>query len=73
MQNTVSRLKVARVAAGLSQFELAERVGVSEVTISRIETGRLEAPRILKARIAEVLGMPDFELFGRYTLNGGVR
>ena len=35
-----NRLKVARAEKGLSQTQLAERVGVSRNTISSIETGQ---------------------------------
>ena len=35
-----NRLKEARCAAGLSQSQLAEMVGVSRNTISSIETGQ---------------------------------
>ena len=35
-----NRLKEARTAAGLSQNQLAEMVGVSRNTISSIETGQ---------------------------------
>src|SRR5690242_19618153 len=34
------RLKVARVLRGLTQLQLAERVGTKEIDISRFETGR---------------------------------
>ncbi len=35
-----NRLKEARAERGMSQFELAETVGVSRNTISSIETGQ---------------------------------
>ena len=65
MTANVSRLKVARIAAGMTQFDLAKRLNVPEVTISRIETGRVTAAPELKARIAAVLDRPTFELFTR--------
>ncbi len=65
MTANVSRLKIARVSAGMNQFDLAQRVGVSEVGISRIETGRVTPRPELKAKIAAVLGKPTFELFDR--------
>ena len=65
MTTNVSRLKVARVAAGFNQFDLAQRVKVNEVTISRVETGRITPSADLKARISQVLGKPSFELFDR--------
>ena len=65
MTSNVSRLKVARTAAGMNQFDLAQRVGCPEVTISRIETGRLAPSPALKEKIASVLGKQAFELFER--------
>ena len=57
------RLKAARVLKGLTQLQLADRVGRKEIEISRIETGRATAPADLKRRIADVLQKPAFELF----------
>ena len=58
-----NRLKAARVLKGLTQLQLAELVGLKEIEISRIETGRSEPDRPLKQRIADALGKPTFELF----------
>ena len=58
-----TRLKAARVLKGLTQLELAEKVGTREIEISRIETGRMEPRPELQQRIAAVLGKPTFELF----------
>ena len=58
-----NRLKAARVLKGLTQLQLAELVGLKEIEISRIETGRSEPDRALRQRIADVLGKPTFELF----------
>jgi len=57
------RLKSARVLKGMTQLQLAGRVGLKEIEISRIETGRADANAELKRRIAEVLQKPTFELF----------
>jgi len=51
------RLMVARRRAGLKQYELAQRVGVSSALLSRIETGLKEADADLLARLSEVLGV----------------
>ena len=56
-------MKAARVLKGLTQLQLADRVGTREIEISRIETGRVTAPGELKRRIADVLQKPAFELF----------
>lgn len=58
-------LKERRVALGLSMKELAERVGVSEGTISRWESGDIENMRRDKiAALSEVLGIPPVTLLG---------
>ncbi len=57
------RLKAARVLRGLTLLQLAEKVGLEEHDVSRLETGRLQADRELKERIAAVLQKPAFELF----------
>ena len=57
------RLKAARVLRGWTQLQLAEKVGLQEHDVSRLETGRTEADTELKRRIAEVLQKPTFELF----------
>lgn len=58
-----NRLKAARVLKGMTQLQLAESVGLKEIEVSRIETGRCEPHGPLKQRIAEILGKPTFELF----------
>jgi transcriptional regulator with XRE-family HTH domain len=58
-----NRLKAARVLQGLTQLQLAERVGTKEIDISRLETGRSTPTAELKQRIAQVLQKPAFELF----------
>ena len=57
------RLKAARVLKGLTQLQLAEKVGTKEIGISRIETGRSTPDVEMKRRIADVLQKPAFELF----------
>ena len=56
-------LKERRLALGLSMKELAERVGVSEGTISRWESGDIENMRRDKiATLAKVLGISPLTL-----------
>lgn len=57
------RLAAARVLKGITQRQLAERVGLKEIDVSRIETGRSVPDWQMKISIAEVLGKPTFELF----------
>ena len=57
------RLKAARVLMGLTQLQVAQKLGSKEIEISRIETGRAQADPRLKQRIADLLKKPAFELF----------
>jgi transcriptional regulator with XRE-family HTH domain len=50
-------LKTAREKRGLTQSELAEKVGVHLVTICRIETGARNPSMPLLQKIAKALGM----------------
>ena len=60
---TNNRLRAARVLGGLTQLQLAEKIGKKEIEVSRFETGRAEPDAEVKRRIAEVLQKPAFELF----------
>jgi putative transcriptional regulator len=51
----VSKLKLARVAKGWSQEELADRVEVTRQTIGLIESGNYNPTLFLCRRIARVL------------------
>ncbi len=57
------RLKAARFLKGLTQLQLADKVGAKEIDISRMETGRARPDADTKRRIAEILQKPAFELF----------
>ena len=57
------RVHAARIAAGLSQGQLAERVGVAQAAISRIERGETREPGVLiMAGIARALDTSIDEL-----------
>ena len=58
-----NRLKEARSAAGLSQGQLAEMVGVSRNTISSIETGQFSPTAKLALVICIALDKKFEELF----------
>lgn len=58
-----NRLRAARVLRGLTQLQLAEKIGRKEIEVSRFETGRSQLDQDTKQRIAEVLQKPTFELF----------
>ena len=58
-----NRLRAARVLLGMTQLQLAEKIGSKEIEVSRFETGRAEPDAEAKRRIAEALQKPAFELF----------
>jgi putative transcriptional regulator len=57
------KLTQARKRAGLTQEQLAEDLGVSRVSIARIETGSRSPSMALALRIADRLGESLDELF----------
>ena len=48
-------LKIARLQAGLKQYELAAKVGIASTQLCEIETGRREASPDLLERILKVI------------------
>ncbi len=58
-----ARIRKARAAANLSQADLAQRVGVAQAAISRIERDETQDPGVLiVAGIAKALGLTLDEL-----------
>ena len=58
------RIKMARFLSSQSQSDLAEKIGVSQSTISNIECGR-EIPRVDRLlQIADILAISFSELIG---------
>jgi putative transcriptional regulator len=57
------RLKEARTKAGLTQAELAERVGVSRKTINTVENGVFIPSTLLALKLAAELGVSVEDLF----------
>ncbi len=51
-------LKIARLRAGLKQYELAAKVGIAPTQLCEIETGRREVPADLLERILRVISSP---------------
>ena len=49
------KVKIARIRAGIRQYELAARLGITQSKLSEIETGRREASPELIARILEAI------------------
>ena len=59
-----SRIRQARDRAGLTQEQLAERIGVSRTAIARYESGEIEPKLHNLAAIALALGVSCDELLG---------
>lgn len=58
-------IREARLAAGLSQAELAKRVGTNQSAVSFIERGRRIPDVAIVARIADAVGAPRREFLAR--------
>jgi putative transcriptional regulator len=58
-----NRLKLARIEAGLTQAELAERAGVTRQTIGLIEAGGYNPTLNLCIQLAQATGKTLDELF----------
>ena len=55
-------MREARKRLGLTQLDLAERVGCSESLVTKIETGRATPEQRLKEAISRELGIPSWEV-----------
>lgn len=56
-------LKVARIMAGFDkQIEVAERLGVGQVTVSLWETRKIRPNKINRIRLATLYGVPEEKL-----------
>ena len=56
-------LKELRAELGLTQAELAERVGVTRKTINTVENGVFTPSAMLAIKLAEALNVPVEKLF----------
>lgn len=59
-----TKLKLAFIASGITQYEAARALGASETRVSRIVQGRVAPTEAEKGRLAEVLARSVEELFG---------
>ena len=59
----LNTLKVARTAAGLTQADLAELVGVTRKTINTVENGVFVPSTVLALKLARALGTSVETLF----------
>lgn len=62
MEDMPNRILELRRAAGLSQEELAFRVGVSKMQISGMERGKRELSLTMMRRLADALGVNTVDL-----------
>lgn len=58
-----NRLRVLRAEAGLSQGDLARRLGVSRQTINAVETDKYDPSLPLALRMAVIFGVPVDAIF----------
>ncbi|MFO1238423.1 MAG: helix-turn-helix transcriptional regulator [Alphaproteobacteria bacterium] len=56
-------LREARTAAGLTQAQLAERIGVSRKTVNTVENGVFVPSTVLALKLAQALGTSVEALF----------
>lgn len=62
-ERLANRLKDERARLGLTQAELAERIGVSRKTINTVENGVFVPSTLLAIRLASAIGRPVEDLF----------
>ena len=59
-------LKAARKRAGVSQVDLADRLGNTQTFVSKCERGERRIDAVELVEFAEALGVPPLELLGEY-------
>src|SRR5215470_1476910 len=57
-RSMADRVRRARTAAGLTQAELAQRIGTTQSAVSRLESGRLLPTLAVLERVATATGRP---------------
>jgi putative transcriptional regulator len=62
-ERLANRLKERRGALGLTQAELAERVGVTRKTVNTVENGVFTPSTTLAIKLSRALGLTVEELF----------
>jgi ribosome-binding protein aMBF1 (putative translation factor) len=60
--NRGQAMRDARRRLGLTQLDLAQRVGCTESLVTKIETGRATPEQSLKEAIARELNIPTWEV-----------
>ena len=62
-ERLANRIKDKRAELGLTQAELAERVGVTRKTVNTVENGVFTPSALLALKLAGALGVPVETLF----------
>ena len=62
-ERLANRIKEKRSEVGLTQAELAEKVGVTRKTVNTVENGVFIPSALLALKLAEALSVPVEELF----------
>jgi len=62
-ERLVNRIKERRGELGITQAELAERVGVTRKTVNTVENGIFTPSTMLALKLAESLGLSVEQLF----------
>jgi putative transcriptional regulator len=62
-ERLANRLKERRGALGLTQAELAQRVGVTRKTVNTVENGVFTPSTTLAIKLSQALGLTVEELF----------
>lgn len=65
-QTLLAVLKAARKRVGVSQVELAERLGNTQTFVSKCERGERRIDAVELVEFSEALGVPPAELLGEY-------
>jgi len=50
-------IKLARIAKGMKQYELAAQLGIAPSRLCMWETGRVQPPKEMVLKAAEILGI----------------
>lgn len=73
MDQAPNRIRLLRMRRNLSQQALADQIGVSKVTISSLEVGKMVLSLDYMKRIARALGIPPVDLLNEDEQNEFLR
>ena len=63
----MQKIRDIRLQKGMTQQELADKLGVNQCTVSDYETGQLDLTLPKLVRIADALGVTIYDLIGQET------